>query len=201
MRHFLFGYGSLISRESRRASGKTGETMPVLVHDMQRAWNVGATDMRMVGVGIVPKKGAGCNGVLIEIDETEIASFDKREIEGTSFSYDRLEIPFQKIHGLTEIFSQEEKVWAYVVNKPFTPSWEFPIVQSYIDVILSGCLDISDEFAIEFIRKTTGWEYPWCNDRNHPRYARHLKKVDFQDRIDDLLAKQIPLQFASRKNL
>jgi hypothetical protein len=35
-----------------------------------------------------------------------------------------------------------------------------PIVQSYVGIILSGCLTILEEFAHEFISTTKGWHHP-----------------------------------------
>lgn len=201
MRHFLFGYGSLISRESRHATGKTGKAEPIQVQDMRRSWNVAAPKMQMVGVGIVPEQAAICNGVLIEINEGEIASFDKREINDTDHSYARAEIEFKKIIGLHWEFDPSDKVWTYIVIKPCLPSREFPILQSYVDVILSGCLEISHEFAMGFICNTDGWENPWDNDRTHPKYIRHLKEVKFQYKIDELLEKFAPSGFAARKDI
>jgi hypothetical protein len=168
---------------------------------MQRAWNIIAPEMKMAGVGAVVHESASCNGVLVEIDESEIPAFDKRELESTNFNYERLQIPPQKITGLAAEVSKTLKVWGYIVKKPLNPSQEFPIVQSYVDVILTGCLGFGEEFAAEFIRSTIGWEHPWYNDRIHPRYVRHLNKLDFQAQIDSLLAEYAPSGFAKRKDL
>ena len=79
------------------------------------------------------------------------------------------------------------KIWMYVPEHPQLPNPEFPIAQSYVDIILRGCLSISEEFAKEFIINTRGWhaqelmedesvvalgEYCWVDDREKPIYVR-----------------------------
>lgn len=184
MKHYLFGYGSLINKNSRLATGKTGITIPATIQGFQRAWNVISPEMKISGVGVVLQNDSVCNGVLIEIDENEIPLFDKRELEGSNYNYERLAIPHnQLVHG--EIPSNSS-MWIYVVKKPLVPTLEFPIAQSYLDVILTGCLDYGEIFASDFIKFTSGWEYPWVNDRKCPRYARALNETQVST-IDRLL--------------
>jgi hypothetical protein len=42
----------------------------------------------------------------------------------------------------------------------------FPISQSYVDIILRGCLSISRDFARRFLETTHGWEHGEWLDRN-----------------------------------
>lgn len=196
MNHYLFGYGSLISKQSRLATGKTGIAIPVTIQGFQRAWNMISPEMKISGVGVVPQIDSICNGVLVEIDENEIPLFDKRELEGSNYNYERLAIPHnQLVHG--EIPSSSS-MWIYVVKKPRIPTLEFPIAQSYLDVILTGCFDYGKLFASEFIQFTSGWEYPWINDRNCPRYARALSEIQAST-IDRLLNSNVKY-FHARKD-
>jgi len=196
MNHYLFGYGSLISRQSRLATGNTGVAIPVTISGFQRAWNIISPEMKISGVGVVPKKDSICNGVLVEIDETEIPLFDKREMEGTNYNYERLEIyRNQLVQGQVP---SESKIWIYVVKKPLIPTLEYPIAQSYLDVILTGCLDFGDIFASQFIQLTFGWEYQWINDRSCPRYARALSEIQIS-KIDELLESEVRY-FYNRKD-
>ena len=42
----------------------------------------------------------------------------------------------------------------------------FPILQSYIDICILGCLEYGEEAAKEFIQSTQGWQQAvWLNDR------------------------------------
>ena len=56
------------------------------------------------------------------------------------------------------------------------PTERHPIVQSYVDVCLDGCLEIEGtyplarraQYAKEFIKTTSHWQTPWVNDRIYP---------------------------------
>ena len=79
------------------------------------------------------------------------------------------------------------------------PSAEFPIVQSYVDICLTGCLQIQQgfpeagNFAAEFIQSTQEWSTFWENDRANPRRPFAIPMA--QD-IDVLLKKYLPTFFA-----
>lgn len=51
------------------------------------------------------------------------------------------------------------QIWTYVTRHPLPASSDYPIAQSYVDIVLRGCLTISTSFAQEFIQTTKGW-YP-----------------------------------------
>ena len=60
-------------------------------------------------------------------------------------------------------------VWIYVPKSEYTafatPSC--PIIQSYIDIIIRGCLSISNDFARQFLLSTQrGWRYHGCYESN-----------------------------------
>lgn len=59
-------------------------------------------------------------------------------------------------------------VWIYVPRERYTgmARVENPILQSYVDIALRGCLSISESFAREFVKGTYGW-YPGHQYR-HP---------------------------------
>jgi hypothetical protein len=99
------------------------------------------------------------------------------------------------------------KVWIYANKfkskqalKNSLPSPEFPIVQSYVDICLTGCLQIQQgfpeagDFAAEFIQSTREWSKYWENDRAYPRRAPFA--VPLAQDIDILLKKHLPAQFA-----
>jgi hypothetical protein len=48
-------------------------------------------------------------------------------------------------------------VWMYVPQVSQTATTEYPIPQSYVDICLRGCLDISQKFMEEFLQSTYGW--------------------------------------------
>ena len=75
----------------------------------------------------------------------------------------------------------------YVPEEPGPPDIDFPILQTYIDVCLTGCLEFGEDFAEEFLETTFAWNQFWINDRvlarrpwvHCPNYAA----------IDELLVK------------
>jgi hypothetical protein len=198
MRNYLFGYGSLISKQSRHKTAETGAAVPVTIQGFQRAWNLISRKMEITGVGVLPQKDSICNGILVEVEENQLPLIDKREMEGSDNNYERLEIyQDQIIQG--EILNKS-KMWIYVVKQPLIPTLEYPIAQSYLDVILTGCLEYGDFFANQFIQLTSGWEYHWINDRNCPRYERALSLSETQaSKIDKLLKLQVKY-FHARKD-
>jgi hypothetical protein len=53
-------------------------------------------------------------------------------------------------------------------------SEEKPLVQSYVDIFISGCLEQEEQqrlagFAQRCINSTTDWSAFWVNDRIYPR--------------------------------
>jgi hypothetical protein len=48
-------------------------------------------------------------------------------------------------------------VWVYVQSKNLPAERSFPITQSYVDIIMRGCLSISHDFARRFLETTHGW--------------------------------------------
>ena len=58
------------------------------------------------------------------------------------------------------------------------------MIQSYVDVVISGCLEISEEFANDFINMTGNWQHPLLNDRHDPKYIRPMDLQDSFEEID-----------------
>jgi len=77
------------------------------------------------------------------------------------------------------------------------PSIDFPILQTYIDVCLSGCLEHGEAFAEEFIETTFLWSPFWLNERELARRPwLHQRQYA---RIDALLKKAMPTYYGQRK--
>lgn len=183
--NYVFGYGSLICSKSRSITAPetlNREVTPVLVHGLERMWaKRSATGMTAMGVRF--QEGAECVGVFLPLTDSELLQFDEREK-----GYDRMPllpadiepVPFlnpkhyqgkQQQNLLRLIKEQPNDVclWVYVQQEDQFPTPEHPIVQTYVDTILRGCLSISDEFAAEFITGTKGWhpeEIPVLDDES-----------------------------------
>jgi hypothetical protein len=92
-----------------------------------------------------------------------------------------------------------DSLWVYMIDSPTLPTEDCPIAQSYLDVVLSGCFEIGEHFAEDFVLTTFGWERFWINDRHRPRYRRFVPGDT--ERIDDLLRRLLPAQLSKRFSL
>jgi hypothetical protein len=131
------------------------------------------------------------NGVVFDVDDDGLGCLDEREA-----GYERLELPPGTLEPYTasddnrdcdSTFPEGRRVWMYV-PKPadvFLPSKHFPVLQSYVDVMLAGALeDYGEAFARDIVRTTSGWEPAknrlrgidsmgwWLDDRARPAYVR-----------------------------
>ncbi|WP_434360602.1 gamma-glutamylcyclotransferase [Parasalinivibrio latis] len=162
---YIFGYGSLINEASRKMTSHTGDGIPVSVGGLVRQW--GKVSGSNISPLVVSEGDGECNGVLLAINEASLAAFDIRES-----GYRRIELPADGIRFLNNNVEVEGPVYAYVGREPEPPCHIQPIVQSYVDTVLAGCLRYSADFANAFVESTHGWHYPLINDRENPIYPR-----------------------------
>lgn len=91
------------------------------------------------------------------------------------------------------------------ISKTKEPTPQFPMVQSYVDLCINGCLEIeslyrtANGFAEEFIRTTSGWNANWVNDRIYPR--RPFIYAPTAGAIDKALKKGNVLQYVQLHDL
>ena len=190
--HYIFGYGSLINSNSRRITGIAGDSLAVRVQGLERTW-VGWKGTQMRAVAARPMADACCNGVLFEVPESELDKFDVRETHYTRTLLDLSQVEY--LPGY-EALGKNAQVWVYLFNHQGYGLSHAPIVQSYLDVILLGCQEITSTFAQEFIQHTLNWAL-WHDDRKHPIYPRaqsHTEAVQ----LDLLLAQHLPQAFSRR---
>jgi hypothetical protein len=75
------------------------------------------------------------------------------------------------------------------ISETKAPTRQIPMVQSYVDICINGCLElealyrtVKRSFTEEFIRKTSGWNEFWVNDRIYPRrpfiYSPNASAID-----------------------
>ncbi|MBC5831393.1 gamma-glutamylcyclotransferase family protein [Vibrio metschnikovii] len=179
---YIFGYGSLMNSASRQLTGETGQAIPAIVHGLVRYW--GKVDDSYLISPLVVNPGQGqVNGVLLEIDEAGLAEFDRRER-----GYQRIALSHQQIDCQHDL-KTDQAIWVYVTEQYQPPCTRSPIVQTYVDTVLAGCLEVSEAFARHFVEHTLGWQAPWENDRSMPKYG-NLAEVNATDleHIDQLIA-------------
>ena len=211
---FVFGFGSLINTKSRMASDpQATDAVPVrVVGDFGycRAWNFQSSSARLTALGL-EKLPAGesrtINGIISPVFGAEgMAALDEREA-----GYCRVQIPVECIEATSWIALPEgiadggKAVWVYIpmVDGQSGPgvglsmaSYKYPILQTYIDVCLLGCLECGTNCAYEFIESTRGWEGPWLDDRQTPR--RPWIHQSNYNQIDQILERAIPEHFKNR---
>lgn len=89
--------------------------------------------------------------------------------------------------------------WIYTtLSDRSCPSKQFPIVQSYVDVFLSGCFELEKKCKLNGVAKdcintTKNWSGSWVNDRVHPRRA--WEDIPYAMEVDALIAKMLPQYF------
>jgi hypothetical protein len=134
------------------------------------------------------------NGVLYAVDGDDMSKFDARE-QG----YARVEIPREEIEAVSwQSVPADGHIWVYVpVSRGGTPGVDlpepnasYPLVESYIDIVIEGGLEYGQDFARELIETTADWSQYWLNDRELARRPWvHDGKVSA---VDKLLAMTAP---------
>ena len=120
---------------------------------------------------------------------SELGNYDAREL-----GYDRIALSLDQIEFLgdaqvrstakKQILGNDAVVWCYVGRRESSadasssslPNDSFPVIQSYLDVILHGCHDVGgDNFVKSFLETTEGWgeeSGSFLDDRAEPAYVR-----------------------------
>jgi len=198
---FIFGYGSLINTASRNSTaGAPIPAIPVRISSAFgyiRAWNDRALSgftslgMRKPHPG---ESGSTINGVLYAVEGEDMAKFDARE-EG----YVRVELMRENIEPVSwQRLPEQGHIWVYVPVRPGGVPGEglpeadaaFPILESYIDVVVEGGLEYGVDYARELIETTADWSQFWLNDRELARrpWVHDSKSAA----VDKLLATTTP---------
>jgi Gamma-glutamyl cyclotransferase, AIG2-like len=201
---FIIAYGSLMEGNSKKATdNRSGENKPAWVEGYQRGWfSKGLSDgLSTTYLGVIKSKHAHFNGTLFSLPSSANAfkNYDAREKY-----YCRALVSPRAIHLLTGKKLPQGQFWIYELKPEFLspPSTHYPIVQSYVDIFLAGCLEIEEKyhlrnFTAACVNTTSDWSPYWVNDRIYPR-----RPTVYQPRaliIDALLQQQIPTFFQQIK--
>jgi hypothetical protein len=181
MKNYIFGYGSLVNIQSRNITGESVLIGPVRVRGLRRSWNVQTRESTALGLIEIPE--SICNGIIVSVSDQELERFDVREIPT---KYRRIELSKNNVE-LSDGNIVDGLLWTYIAIDPKPSDEKHPILQSYVDVVLTGFLDFGIDFAKEFINSTEGWNN-LVNDRDNPRYSRFLEKLERKNEIDTLIS-------------
>ncbi len=202
---YIIGYGSLMNTKSKtRTDNEVGQNLPVMVTGLQRGWYMNVCDLVPGGLmttflGVIVKPNSVMNAVVYHADNSsDVYQFDEREK-----GYCRYQIAPQKIKFLSQSRINHAQYWVYLTPKKMfkIATKSCPIVQSYIDLFLTGCLNLQVKyhlpgFAKTCITTTHAWSQYWIDDRIFPRRPFIYQKNALS--IDHLLLKTVPSQFKYR---
>ena len=204
--NFIVGYGSLINSASRDSTaGEPTPAIPVRVlgsFGYIRSWNHHSPPASHVGftaLGLRKQKpeesGVTINGVLYEAKGDDMTKFDQREA-----GYVRIEVPISQVEAVGwQRLPETGHLWIYATGTSVAeavqgvadessrePDFDYPLLESYIDVVIEGGLEYGADFARELLDTTVGWSRFWLNDRQLARRA-WVYDPD-SDKVDKALA-------------
>jgi len=177
-----------------------GDAYPVIVSGVRRGWyfqykpEFGPT-LSPTYLGAVAGANAACNGIIFELPAHphELEALSWREQGYVLAKLDPADV--QLVDG--DVSLSDADIWFYACIERSLPNVTHPIVQSYVDDCVVGCLEIEDafplakqtSFARQFVESTDGWQAPWLNDRPLPwRPSRHTPRAwDVDELLYDVL--------------
>lgn len=159
---YFFGYGSLVNAATHDFS----DPHPARLKGWRRAWR--HTDLREVAfLTAIPDPTTEIEGMIAHVPGGDWEKLDERE-----WAYDRVSATDQITHFVRHEI--EIAVYAVPEHRHRDPSRAYPILMSYLDVVVQGYLrEFGQDGADRFFATTDGWEAPILDDRAAPRYPRH----------------------------
>ncbi len=203
---YIFGYGSLVQTESRTRTVPSAQfASPVIARGISRGWydQIGGPSWNPTYLGAVADTNATTNGVIYPVSAADLEADNQREVGYRPTRIDPTAITM--LDGSQA--APDADIWYYanVEKKPVSAA--HPIVQSYVDICIDGCLEIEAAyplakaagFAVQFIKTCTDWQIPWVNDRIYPWrptiYMARANQIDalLRQVLGDALVNQIGL--------
>ena len=166
--------------------------MPVWVEGYKRAWQLRAKpdSIQMTRLGVIPSDGDKFNAVLISLPAGKLTSIDRKaKLEC------RRKIKQNSLKAMNDKgIPADGDIWFYEAQPKHVdrPADEYPIVQSNIDVFLTGCIEQSERFKIKdfadlCVSTTKFWSVYRANDRRTPLDQKIVQTKNKQ--VDKLLKK------------
>ncbi len=197
MTKYIFGYGSLLSSASRfQTLQEEVKAIPLTLFGYKRSWNTRASQLGggITFLGLEPVENSFCNGIVFPVDEEQFVRLAKREA-----GYQQVELPIEAFQWADPSNSLDIKtVTTFCFVSENRPDNEHPIVQSYLDLCLEGCIELENDFDCikegqateDFIKLTDGWSRYWINDRIHAR--RPWVHTPLAGQIDRAIRQHLP---------
>lgn len=214
------------NRKKKASSLSTSSVLPGVVVTLtkefgyKRRWNFrSSTGFTALGVSKADslQTASDINGVLFQVSKAMMPGFDRREV-----GYEKVAIPLECLRFEPPFHDDDEeeadshynsslcykqlnassRLWLYIPLRSSTkPADEnHPLLQSYVDTVLQGCLEWGGErMADIFIQTTGGWSTYFLNDTPSSRRPWLFRK-DYST-IDRLLQKYAAkTHFGDRKH-
>ena len=176
---FFFGYGSLVNR----ATHDFANPQPATLKGWRRAWR--HTDLRPVAfLTAIPDPDCAIEGLIAQVPGADWEALDQRE-----WAYDRVPATDAVAHRMKNDI--DVAVYSVPEGRHTKPTEAYPILLSYIDVVVQGYLrEYGPDGAGRFFATTDGWDVPIINDRAEPRYPRHQQLSPSESEfVDDHLSR------------
>jgi hypothetical protein len=145
---YIIGYGSLISKSSKNSThSDTGPNIPISVKGFTRNWNCRSeapARLRPTYLNVDKNNSSGeFNGVAFKLPSLlSLHEFDRRETYYCRFLVEPKDITIlvNESSGLPLPEMGNSQFWVYSVIPEYKewPNRNFPILQSYVDIFLSG---------------------------------------------------------------
>ncbi len=207
---YIFGFGSIMNRGTHGEAVLPGVSV-VLSKEFgyERQWNFrSSTGFTALGVSKSDESAQDVNGVLFRVTQAMIPVFDRREV-----GYEKVRIPIEYLEfrpsdenpqeeespnnhsddvssSWHQNLGPEDRLWLYVPLESHKKMADetHPLLQSYVDTVLQGCLEWGGEaMAEQFLQTTGGWSTYFLNDTPSSRRP-WLYRKDYST-IDRLLQK------------
>lgn len=196
---YIIGYGSLIDEQSKKRTDPTAqESFPVVVKGYARSWSVYGTlpGLNATFLSVSEDRHASLNGIIYQLSKPDnIQQYDARER-----SYCRKELTSGEINLYSTTLPDQKQIWIYSSAQELDqyPADDYPIVQSYVDIFVRGCIQVEEKykiknFAKDCIQSTEHWSEHWVNDRIFPRRPSLYEPYAYK--IDELVKEMLPEKF------
>lgn len=197
---YIVGFGSLMQEASRKRTAPDADTAyPVEITGYRRGWFTQGsnTGFSTTFLGVVPDSSSHFNAVVFAITPDALTAMDKRE---SGYCRSAMNTTAVRLDGKGgELPEGQYWIYSNSVDSIALPNSQFPLVQSYVDIFLGGCLEQEERysqtgFAERCISSTSDWSSYWVNDRIYPR--RPFINQPQAGKIDRLLQKTLPNLFS-----
>lgn len=159
----FFGYGSLVNLNTHDYR----QPVRTQITGWRRIWR-STTHRDFAILSVTPDAKTTIQGIVAQVPNADWAALDERE-----FAYQRQFLPDQ-----TAIYEVKDRVI-------FPDSGPFPILRSYLDVVIQGYLrEFGPTGAAQFFHTTDNWG-PIEDDRDAPKYPRHQNLSDHETSFID----------------